>query len=126
MALIKGNYMNKRKSYLDELKHNASEQNRWQFCIQSLQLYFAIFDADNNTNHLKIINRLYVSDVQLTYDQIAFETGVSLPTLNRYIKRYDSIAQRIGTLCESKEFGFCASTVVNLSNLDGFDFFNLC
>lgn len=126
MALIKGNYMNKRKSYLDELKHNASEQNRWQFCIQSLQWYFAVYDADNNTNHLKIINRLYVSDVQLTYDQIAFETGVSLPTLNRYIKRYDSIAQRIGTLCERKEFGFCASTIANLSNLDGFDFFNLC
>lgn len=126
MALIKGNYMNKRKSYLDELKHNSSEQNRWQFCIQSLQLYFAIYDVDNNTNHLKIINRLYVSDAQLTYDQIAFETGVSLPTLNRYIKRYDSIAQRIGTLCGRKEFAFCTSTLVNLSNLDGFEFFNLC
>ena len=51
--------MNKRKSYLDELKHNALEQNRWQFCIQSLYLIL----HPQSSQYNKPVNGLTILDL---------------------------------------------------------------
>jgi len=83
--------MNRKKTFLDDcyLKRNHSD------IIVLLQNYYAMKDLDESKNFLGIFNALYVSEEQLTYDEIAIRYYVGINTLKRYVVKFNRLAMLI-------------------------------
>jgi len=115
--------MNKRKGFLEELKNNNTQKTKLKFYIQILQFYFAIYDLDNGTNHLKIIGLLYTVSTNFTYEKIAKHIGISDATLARYVRKYNDIVFALENMIgETNYTNTSIAHILNLSNLDGFIF----
>lgn len=63
--------------------------------ITALQKYYSIKDLDECTNFLGIFNALYVDNVKLSYDEVAAKFYISINTLKRYIKKFNSLAEKL-------------------------------
>lgn len=85
--------MNKRRSVLETVRLSTDKGKQMRQIANKIFEYYVIYDLDNKTNHSKVFEMLYLCEKIYTYDQVAEATNLSLPTLNRYIKRYSSLAQ---------------------------------
>lgn len=87
--------MNKRKGILEELRQNKSENSRYKLLAITMQRYYKIYDMDCGTNFCDIFTALYLEKTEVTYDEIALRFGVSIPTLSRYIKQFNVLAEKL-------------------------------
>lgn len=87
--------MNKRKGILEELRQNKSENSKYKLLAITMQRYYKIYDMDCGTNFCDIFTALYLEKTEVTYDEIALRFGVSIPTLSRYIKQFNVLAEKL-------------------------------
>lgn len=87
--------MNKRKGILEELRQNKSENSKYKLLAITMQRYYKIYDMDCGTNYCEIFAALYLEETNATYDEIASRFGVSIPTIGRYIKQFNSLAEKL-------------------------------
>ena len=60
-----------------------------------MQNYYEVKDLDEGSNYLDIFNALYVSDEKLSYDDIVVKFFVTYSSLQRFVKRANSLAEKI-------------------------------
>lgn len=87
--------MNKRKGILEELKQNTNENSKYKLLTITMQRYYKIYDMDYGTNFCEIFAALYLEESKATYYEIASRYGVSIPTIGRYIKQFNSLAEKL-------------------------------
>lgn len=56
--------------------------------------YFVIFDIENDSNHQEIL-KMYLDPKQLTLEEIADTTFITMGTLKNYIKRYLNLFNKL-------------------------------
>ena len=94
--------MNCRKSLLDRVRRSnpnadkgTDEYKRLRTVLVRIVNYYWIHDIDKGTIHSKVLNMLYLSDKEYTYNEICNELYISKNTLIRYIESYDTLAIRL-------------------------------
>lgn len=83
--------MNKKKRFLD-CYDDIQKRNE---IISILQNYYKIKDIEKNTKFLQIFNDLYISQEKLSYDKISAKYYIGINTLNRYIEKFNTLAEKL-------------------------------
>ena len=83
--------MNRRRSeFLDTHKMKKNSK-----IITKMQEYYTIKDLEENKNHLEVFNATYVSDEYLGTNEIAEACFVSVSTVERYIAKFNVLAEKL-------------------------------
>lgn len=94
--------MKRRKGLAEDIKKiilsdgNTEQEkdriNQARLIFNRLIEYYQIYDLDNNTNHSKIFECLYLFKNYLSDMAIAQRTFISVDTLRKYIMKYNRLA----------------------------------
>ena len=89
--------MKKRIDVLDEIKYkylNLQDVSCGMF-LRTLWEYYLKNDLETGDQLSDIFYALYMSDDDLTYDEIVFQYNIALSTLGRYRRRFNNLADKI-------------------------------
>lgn len=87
--------MNRRKGILELLRGNKIDSEKYALLTIIMQRYYKIYDMDCGTNMCEIFCALYLDKSKPTYNEVALSFGVSIPTLGRYIKQFNALAEKL-------------------------------
>lgn len=90
---------NKMKNVLKNLKECSMLSEKETILVNNLLAdlvtYWYIYDLDRGTNHNDIFKELFLSDSKLALIDLAEKYFIGNRTLDRYILRYNRLAQKI-------------------------------
>lgn len=88
--------MNKRKDILDTISANyiVGDKNAEVFLME-MYIHYIKLDLEIGGNLALVFKELYMSDKKLSYDEISYKFSIGLTTLQRYRKRFNSLAEKM-------------------------------
>lgn len=83
----------KRIIFSEEIATNQNKIRKTEayLIFNIMKEYYEIYDLDNNTNHSKIFEHLYLSKKYLSDLAIAQRTFISIDTLRKYEAKYNRL-----------------------------------
>lgn len=89
--------MRKRNDVLDEIKYkyiNLQDVSCGMF-LRSLWEYYLKNDLETGDQLSDIFYALYMSDDEMSYDDIVYKYSIGLSTLGRYRQRFNGLADKL-------------------------------
>lgn len=86
--------MNKRKGKMAELCEKRDDI-KVKALFETMYGYYQIADIDMGCIYSQVFKLLYLNDEKLTYEQVAIKSNIGNNTLDRYIKKFDSLAEKL-------------------------------